>query len=359
MMKKIISAALLLSFICPSLEAAPKKNSSKAKVSKTKTSKLKRSRARAPQPTRRMLPPPPPGAYGPVPLPPPPGVYGQPLPPPPGVYGQPLPPPPGIYGPPPPPQGEIYGPVEFSPGENYIPAPLPPQPVVIAPEAPKGPNRDFCGPFAGASFGYTASRIRVNYAANRADQFAHRGRGINFQYNFLAEIFTGVSYATLSGFVASGEILLGAPIKSDSSKLFKNEYLTITGKKGGGGSYGVLAKAGYIIAQKTILYLGVGGISDRWVFRATGNNTIRGLPNVTNYRKQRKTRLALEVGFEGYLCAQEKITWRATYRYVFGHKMHVNKGAARNVFAAIPSANSFIKYRPTDQTALIGIAYRF
>ncbi|WP_032112785.1 outer membrane protein [Candidatus Paracaedibacter symbiosus] len=223
--------------------------------------------------------------------------------------------------------------------------------------------RNFTGFYVGGNLGATMSKVDYSYDNNTAAAYSVESSGNAYRNNGLVSLVGGYSYLFSNCLYLGGELFIDGNF-GGNNQLFSNQNISARIKKNGL-SYGVLAKFGSTISENTLLYVGIGGKSDKWDYKTTSqlipaNLAIgyAGRPAVDFSQSKRSFRLLAEAGLEGYIGSTKHLTWRAAYQYVPGQSVGSTAFPVGHVLNNA-TGNSFAKYKSHDHTLRLGIAYHF
>lgn len=212
--------------------------------------------------------------------------------------------------------------------------------------------RNFTGFSVGANLGATFSKTKYGYDQDTLDPVSFEGNGNVFQGNGLAGLVFGY------GHLYSNCLYLGAEVFVDGnfggkSTLARNQGLILTAKKTSV-SYGALARFGGTISPDTLMYVGIGGKSNKLKYDAITAEDPSSIASIS----KRSLRLLAEAGLEGYFTSTKNLTWRAAYQYIPGKTLKITRFPDNHqIYDA--AGNAFASIKTHDHTLRVGIAYHF
>jgi opacity protein-like surface antigen len=143
---------------------------------------------------------------------------------------------------------------------------------------------------------------------------------------------------------------------SSNNQLSKSHdrYTTAIKKKGIG--FGLLARAGLLVSDKTALYIGLGGKSTPWHVKTASKWS----DSVTNSKKARKYNFLFQTGVEGIFGCNNHFAWRVSYSLIPSDKI-CQRRLKGKMFNMSPSdiKRNYSTFKMTQHQVAAGISYRF
>lgn len=208
----------------------------------------------------------------------------------------------------------------------------------------------FDGFYAGASAGYLNQRTSLDARQNPADPNADMnnttaGRGLPTGEIFLGwgKVFAKNFYGGLEGKI-DGVTGKSRKVAEDTGFIFTS------GRKGPG--MAVLARLGYLIHSATLIYGGVGAKRARFEY-----NVFEKADKISALFSKQSVYLLMEIGVEASSNTVQNLIFRFSYSVM--PKRDMTRTTTDFPANHMYRANGIFKAGVTEQTAKVGILYRF